>query len=395
MKSPQAIATSATRRRRDWPHRRCPGGDDREARLRRQLSGARGGQGDLCAAGAAGRAGSGAHYGRQTSAATRRLKWTRLSRRLPNASRRAARTLACAADATISTPDTRPACFKKAILRETLERAGVTAPDEIAVLAARAMGSIAIASAWRSMRTGIRAIAARRSHAIVPIRECPIAAPLLVRGCAGCRRNPGARSAESASARSAALLRCGRNRRCWPRSLLTEPAQASPGDIAAALRERIPATQGRGACIGRPRRAIRRARWRSGAQPSLIYRAAGFDYRVDHGAFFQVNRWLIDAIGANVVRAATRASSPGTCLPAWASSRASSRQHFDRVVAVESAPASTAALAANLAAPTATARASIDPRFSARRARRARGPTSLLSIRRAPGWARRSTRLLT
>jgi 23S rRNA (uracil1939-C5)-methyltransferase len=29
---------------------------------------------------------------------------------------------------------------------------------------------------------------------------------------------------------------------------------------------------------------------------SLLYRAAGFDYRVDQGAFFQVNRWLVDAL---------------------------------------------------------------------------------------------------
>ena len=29
---------------------------------------------------------------------------------------------------------------------------------------------------------------------------------------------------------------------------------------------------------------------------SLIYHAAGFDYRVDHGAFFQVNRWLVDEL---------------------------------------------------------------------------------------------------
>ena len=34
------------------------------------------------------------------------------------------------------------------------------------------------------------------------------------------------------------------------------------------------------------------AQW---GEPSLSYRAAGFDYRVDHGAFFQVNRWLVDA----------------------------------------------------------------------------------------------------
>ena len=30
----------------------------------------------------------------------------------------------------------------------------------------------------------------------------------------------------------------------------------------------------------------------NGAMRRLTYRAGGIDYRVDHGAFFQVNRWL-------------------------------------------------------------------------------------------------------
>jgi len=69
--------------------------------------------------------------------------------------------------------------FKLAILRETLERAGVAVPKEIAVLSA---------DPWH-YRNRIRlafdadgniGYRGRRSHAIVPIRECPIAAPLLL-----------------------------------------------------------------------------------------------------------------------------------------------------------------------------------------------------------------------
>ena len=46
---------------------------------------------------------------------------------------------------------------------------------------------------------------------------------------------------------------------------------------------------------GQPPRSL--AQW--GAN-SLVYRAAGMDYRVDQGAFFQVNRWLVDALVGRV-----------------------------------------------------------------------------------------------
>ena len=70
--------------------------------------------------------------------------------------------------------------------------------------------------------------------------------------------------------------------------------------------------------------AARLTHVRDGAQASLDYHAAGFDYRVDHGAFFQVNRWLVDALVERVT-AGHKARWPGICLPASASSRASSR----------------------------------------------------------------------
>jgi len=69
--------------------------------------------------------------------------------------------------------------FKQAILRETLERGGVAVPGEIAVLAAKPWAyrnriRLAFDAAGNSGYRG------RRSHAVIPIRECPIAAPLLL-----------------------------------------------------------------------------------------------------------------------------------------------------------------------------------------------------------------------
>ncbi len=69
--------------------------------------------------------------------------------------------------------------FKQTILRETLERGGVTAPDAIEVLAAgpwkyRNRIRLAVDAAGNIGYRG------RRSNAVIPIRECPIAAPLLI-----------------------------------------------------------------------------------------------------------------------------------------------------------------------------------------------------------------------
>ena len=76
---------------------------------------------------------------------------------------------------------------------------------------------------------------------------------------------------------------------------------------------------------------------------SLLYRAAGFDYRVDHGAFFQVNRWLVDALAERV----THGERGGLAWDLFAGVGLFARRlarDFERVVAVESAPAAMDAL---------------------------------------------------
>jgi 23S rRNA (uracil1939-C5)-methyltransferase len=87
---------------------------------------------------------------------------------------------------------------------------------------------------------------------------------------------------------------------------------------------------------------------------SLNYHAADFDYRVDHGAFFQVNRWLVDAL----VDCVTDGYGGGLAWDLFAGvglfARRLARQ-FGRVIAVESAPAAIDALVQNLAGTSATA----------------------------------------
>jgi len=234
--------------------------------------------------------------------------------------------------------------FKQAILRETLERGGVAAPGEIGVLAAEPW-------AYRNrIRLAFNAAGnpgyrGRSSHAVIPVTECPIAAPLLLRAAqaaADITRQfaPAPRPAEIALFGDADET-----------SLLASVFAASARKIrfdefAAALQQRIPALIGAEFVAeghaGQPPRTV--AQW---GAISLAYRAAGFDYRVDHGAFFQVNRWLVDAL----VERVTSGQRGELAWDLYAGVGLFARRltaGFARVVAVESAPAATQALAANL-----------------------------------------------
>ncbi len=251
--------------------------------------------------------------------------------------------------------------FKQAILRETLERGGVRAPEEIAVLAA---------SPW-AYRNRIRlafdaagnpGYRSRRSHAIVPIAECPIAAPLLVQAAwaaAEIARHGTLRPAEISlfcDAAETALLAS---------IVTTSPARARFDPFIQEFCERIPALQG--AELATEDRAKRQprtvAQW---GQPALNYRAAGFDYRVGHGAFFQVNRWLVDAL----IERVTAGHRGALAWDLFAGVGLFARRlaaSFASVVAVESAPAATASLAHNLSGTTGEAVASDTLAFLRRR----------------------------
>jgi 23S rRNA (uracil1939-C5)-methyltransferase len=127
---------------------------------------------------------------------------------------------------------------------------------------------------------------------------------------------------------------------------LGSPTKLRLDDFALALRERIPELTGAEFVVeGRMDQAPRTvASW--GAK-SIIYRAAGTDYRVDHGAFFQVNRWLVDAL----VERVTAGNDGGLAWDLFAGVGLFARRladSFERVMAVESAPAAGSALEANL-----------------------------------------------
>ncbi|MGA3136976.1 MAG: 23S rRNA (uracil(1939)-C(5))-methyltransferase RlmD [Terracidiphilus sp.] len=234
--------------------------------------------------------------------------------------------------------------FKQTILRETLERGGVQVPDEIAVLSAdpwhyRNRIRLAFDTA------GIPGYRGRRSHAIISIRECPIASPLLIeaaQAAASVLRNfaPALRPTEISLFCNAAESTLLVSVFCANR------ARIRFDEFAQALHERIPALKGAELVAeGRPAQFPRTvAQW---GATSLAYRAAGFDYRVDHGAFFQVNRWLVDALAERV----TSRHKGELAWDLFAGVGLFARQlaaSFARVVAVESAPSAMKALEENL-----------------------------------------------
>ena len=234
--------------------------------------------------------------------------------------------------------------YKLAILRETLLRGGVAPPTEIAMLAAEpwAYRNRIRLAFDRDGRPGYRS---RRSHAIVAVEECPIAAPLLVKAATASgeilrqRRSP-------IHAKEIALF-CDSEQKALLLTLVAAGgSQSGLSEFADALNERIPELIGaeivnEGNGIEAPRRA---AQW---GVDSLLYSAAGSQYRVDHGAFFQVNRWLVDALVTGV----TSRESGRIAWDLFAGVGLFARQlasNFERVVAVESAPSAISALEENL-----------------------------------------------
>ena len=238
--------------------------------------------------------------------------------------------------------------LKQAVLRETLKRGGVDMPGEIAVLAVKFQSQswhyrnrirLAFDAAGRPGYRG------RRSHSVVQMRECPIAAPLLVNAARAFAQV--ARPFAPALRPTEIALFCDAEETALLATITTAgPAKLRFDELAQELQQQIPALMGAELVIdgGKGELPKNVAQW--GAN-FLEYHAAGFNYRVDHGAFFQINRWLVDSLVEQVV-----AGHQGN--HAWdlfAGVGLFARQltaKFASVVAVESAPFATPSLAANL-----------------------------------------------
>lgn len=234
--------------------------------------------------------------------------------------------------------------FKQQILLETFDRGKVTLPDQIDILSAdpwHYRNRIRLAFDAQG-RIGYRSHA---SHAIIPIDACPIAAPSLIKvaqSVAEILRKTTPKPPLS----ELALFTNADETQLLLTLVLASPSKFRFEAFAEALHQQIPTLCGAELVLAarekQPQRTL--ARW---GVESLHYTAAGFSYRVDHGAFFQVNRHLIDPLVDRV----TANRSGKLAWDLFAGVGLFARQltsHFETVIAVESAPFATRALEANL-----------------------------------------------
>ena len=234
--------------------------------------------------------------------------------------------------------------FKQAILRETFERGGVKAPERIEILADDPWGyrnriRVALDAAGR---VGYRA---RRSHAVVPIRECPIAAPMLVTAALSAGEVLGTLKPKL-NLTEISLFSNADETELLVTLFAQNRAKRSVDQFAEELKGRASALKGVQLVAsdrsGEAAETI--AEW---GDPSLAYRVSGVDYQVGHGAFFQVNRWLLERF----VNRVTANRSGSTAWDLFAGVGLFARRlaaGFKEVIAVESASASTQTLAKNL-----------------------------------------------
>jgi 23S rRNA (uracil1939-C5)-methyltransferase len=234
--------------------------------------------------------------------------------------------------------------LKQQILRETLTRSGVAIPAEIAQLQGKPWTyrnriRLALTSAGEPGYRG------RRSHSIVSIRDCPIAAPGLLRAA----QQVATFLAKNASPTPISELEIFTNHN-ETQFLLTlfcqnAPARAAGGWLTKLFTVLQP--QVTGIRLQLADGAIHPQVLAVAGESSLNYTVADFAYRVDHGAFFQVNRWLTD----DFTRLVSDDHAGKLAWDLFAGVGLFARRltrTFDEVVAVESAPASFPALQSNL-----------------------------------------------
>jgi 23S rRNA (uracil1939-C5)-methyltransferase len=241
--------------------------------------------------------------------------------------------------------------LKQQILRETLTRANVPIPAEIGILAGDPW---AYRNRIRLALTGKGELAyrSRRSHDLVPIGACPIAAPILLRTATQvadflAKNPPPVRISElelfTNQDESELLL-----------TLFAESASASDaGNWLAFLQAALPPHTG-GIRLQRSDGTLNPPVLARTGRQSLTYAVSGFSYRVDQGAFFQVNRHLADSF----VSLALAQHSGDLAWDLYAGVGLFARQlieSFAQSYAVESAPASRQALEHNLDGTTAKA----------------------------------------
>jgi 23S rRNA (uracil1939-C5)-methyltransferase len=236
--------------------------------------------------------------------------------------------------------------IKKQILREALERAHLPSLPDIAGVSRQPWNyrnRIRLQVQTSPFALGYRE---RRSNKLLAVESCPIAAPLLQKAIA------------MITERGASLRLAGF---CDEIELFTADegslllsffadkrdrlGQGKFAEICAALKQKLPELQGAALFLIQHKQPARLLQ--SWGEGSLVCKAAGFGYRVSLGSFFQVNRFLIDAL-VDLVIAGRRGRLAWDLYAGVGLFARALSDNFERVIAVESSPASSSDLRHNL-----------------------------------------------
>jgi 23S rRNA (uracil1939-C5)-methyltransferase len=236
-------------------------------------------------------------------------------------------------------------------LRETLERAGLTSLPEVEAHRAEPWGyrnriRLRVVAVDGALRLGYNRPG---SHEFLPIEQCPIAAPLLWRAAVALLQvaaNDPAAERWFRAAVEIEFFTTGDETKLQMTLFVRKELSAGFDRLCEALQALVPELTGAGVSLLAKESAQKRRRTerpltgaKTGAKwgaDGLAYSAAGQDYWVSRGGFFQVNRFLVD----EMVRIVSDGRSGCMAWDLYAGvglfSRALARG-FEQVVAVESA----------------------------------------------------------
>jgi 23S rRNA (uracil1939-C5)-methyltransferase len=234
--------------------------------------------------------------------------------------------------------------IKTAILRETLERAGLAALPEIQPHTSepwkyRNRSRLRVESVDGVLRVGYNR---RGSNTFLPIHECPISAPLVWRACeallqVAAEDSPAGRWAQIAVEVEFFL---SADERKLQMTVFVRKDRPRFSVFCDRMRDLIPELAGAGAMQlppeGKQRTTHNARALNSWGAAGLTYRVAEEEYWVSRGGFFQVNRFLLDEL----VDLVTAGRSGKIAWDLYAGVGLFSRvlaRNFEQVVAVEAA----------------------------------------------------------
>ena len=233
--------------------------------------------------------------------------------------------------------------MKVAILQETLERAGLTALPQIQrhtgePWAYRNRTRLRIEELDGALRVGYNR---RGSNQFLGIHECPILAPLLWRATEALLQLAAENSAASRWIRRAIEVEffTTNDEKKLQMTIFAHETQSGLSAFCERMQHLVPELAGATHSLlsaGSPRRAHNHRQIESWGAEGLVYHAAGENYWVNRGSFFQVNRFLIDEL-VEIVTARRRGK---IAWDLYAGAGLFSRvlgKTFEQVVAVEAA----------------------------------------------------------